>query len=173
MTRHNAGAWFVDRLAERINSSFRRDVKFHGESARSEINGLAIHLLKPGTFMNRSGQAVVSISQYFKIPVENILVVHDELDLPVGTVRLKKGGGHGGHNGLRDIIAALGRRNDFMRLRIGIGHPGHRNDVSDYVLSEPGKKDKQVILDAVEEACDVMGLVASGEYEKAMHRLHS
>jgi len=122
--------------------------------------------------MNRSGQAVVALTHFFRIPRDEVLVVHDELDLPAGVARLKRGGGHGGHNGLRDLIAHLGG-NDFLRLRIGIGHPGNRDQVIDYVLQRPSKQDREMIQGAIERAVDVMPLAVSGELERAMHKLHS
>jgi PTH1 family peptidyl-tRNA hydrolase len=171
-TRHNAGFWFVDELARRCQQTFRSEARFHGEVARCRLEGRECRLHKPMTFMNRSGQAVRALTQFFRIPVEEILVAHDELDLPPGTARLKKGGGHGGHNGLRDLIAQLGSR-DFHRLRIGIGHPGHRDQVVDYVLRKPGKDDRSLIEQAIDDALDVMPMVIDGHMDKAMHRLHS
>ena len=171
-TRHNAGFWFVDELARRCQQSFRPESRFHSEVARCELQGHECRLQKPQTYMNRSGQAVRALMQFFKIPVDEILVVHDELDLPVGTARLKRGGGHGGHNGLRDLIDHLGSR-DFHRLRIGIEHPGHKDLVVDYVLKKPGKAEKRLIEEAIDAALDVMPSVVGGHLEKAMHQLHS
>ena len=122
--------------------------------------------------MNRSGQAVRALSQFFKIPVEHILVVHDELDMPAGTVKLKKGGGHGGHNGLRDLVSHLGSK-DFYRLRVGIGHPGNKNQVADYVLKKPSKEDRQLVDDAIYDALNVIQDVVDGQLDKAMQQLHS
>lgn len=171
-TRHNAGFWFVDALAQRCQQSFRAEARFHSEVARCLLEGRECRLQKPQTYMNRSGQAVRALTQFFRIPVEDILVVHDELDLPAGTVRLKTGGGHGGHNGLRDLIDHLGSR-EFHRLRIGIAHPGDKRQVVDYVLKQPGKEDWRLIEAAMDEALDVMPLVIDGQMDKAMHRLHS
>ena len=171
-TRHNVGFWFVDGLAERNGGQFRVESKFHGMLARIHLAGSDVRLLKPTTFMNRSGQSIIAASQYFDIPPQSILVVHDELDLPVGTLRLKQGGGHGGHNGLRDTMRALGGR-DFWRLRIGIDHPGDRNQVINYVLSRASKDDETRILDGLTDAEGVMDDVVSGAFQKAMHRLHS
>jgi len=171
-TRHNAGFWFVDELARRCQQSFRAEARFHSEVARCQLEGRECRLQKPQTYMNRSGQAVRALMQFFRIPVDAILVAHDELDLPAGTVRLKTGGGHGGHNGLRDLISHLGTR-DFHRLRIGIAHPGDKRQVVDYVLKQPGKEDRRLIDAAMDEALDVMPLVMGGEMDKAMHRLHS
>ncbi len=171
-TRHNAGFWFVEELAAAHGASFRREKKFHGEVARVHIAGRDIWLLKPETFMNRSGQAIKSLASFYRIEAENILVAHDELDLEVGVIKLKKGGGHGGHNGLRDTIAHLGTK-DFHRLRIGIGHPGSKNQVVDYVLHRPSLDERIGIDNAVSDAQAVMPLLAEGAMEKAMHQLHS
>jgi PTH1 family peptidyl-tRNA hydrolase len=171
-TRHNAGFWFVDELARRCQASFRGEARFHSEVARCILQGAECRLQKPQTYMNRSGQAVRSLMQFFRIPIEQILVAHDELDLPVGTAKLKKGGGHGGHNGLRDLISHLDSR-EFYRLRIGIGHPGHKDQVVDYVLKQPGKQERPLIDTAIDAALDVMPAVIGGHIEKAMHSLHS
>ena len=171
-TRHNAGSWFVDLLARRHGGVFRNETRFHGETCRIGLGGRDCRLLKPTTFMNRSGQAVSSLAGYFRIPPEQILIAHDELDLPPGTVRLKKGGGHAGHNGLRDMISALGGR-DFWRLRIGIDHPGDSRQVVNYVLGRPSRDDAAAIEDAVDRAADTLPEILSGEFQKAMHRLHS
>ncbi|MBN1379826.1 MAG: aminoacyl-tRNA hydrolase [Gammaproteobacteria bacterium] len=170
-TRHNAGFWLLDRIASRFNLDFRHQSKFRGDYAELIYADRKIALLKPTTFMNLSGQSVAAVAKFYKIPVNHILIVHDDLDLPVGGVKLKLGGGHGGHNGLRDMVA-LGSK-DFWRLRIGIDHPGDRDDVVDYVLKNPSKADRQVI-DAVLDRCmDVMELILDGEMEKAMHQLHT
>jgi len=171
-TRHNAGFWFVDELARRCQQGFRMEARFHSEIARCVLEGRECRLQKPQTFMNRSGQAVRGLTQFFRIPVEEILVVHDELDLPAGTIRLKKGGGHGGHNGLRDLISQLGSR-DFHRLRVGIDHPGHKDQVVDYVLKKPGKQERRLIDEAIDAALEVMPAVIGGHMDKAMHQLHS
>lgn len=171
-TRHNAGFWFVDALARKYGGSFRHENKFHGEVVRLTIDGHDVRLLKPLTFMNRSGQSVSALAKFYRIPVDAILVVHDELDLPVGTARLKKGGGHGGHNGLRDLNSALGG-NGFMRLRLGVSHPGHKDQVVDYVLKKPSKQDEQLINDAIDDGSRVVPLMLEGEMERAMHQLHS
>jgi PTH1 family peptidyl-tRNA hydrolase len=171
-TRHNAGFWFVDEVARQFGGQFRAESKFHGEVAKVSINGHQVWLLKPQTFMNRSGQSLAALARFYKIPLENILVVHDELDLPPGTARLKQGGGHGGHNGLRDIVAHMGGK-DFMRLRIGIGHPGNSKQVSDYVLSRAGADDQRLIEASLSDAMAVLPQVVDGEFQKAMNGLHS
>jgi PTH1 family peptidyl-tRNA hydrolase len=171
-TRHNAGFWFVEELAHEYRGRFLPEKKFHGDVARINLEGHDIWLLKPETFMNRSGLAVVSMAAFYKIAPQNILVAHDEIDLKAGTARLKSGGGHGGHNGLRDIIAHLGSR-EFQRLRIGVDHPGSKDMVVDYVLKRPDAKDHQAIDDSITDALRVMPRVAAGEWEKAMHQLHT
>lgn len=170
-TRHNAGFWFVDRLAARCGASFRAESKFHGETAAIRHGDRLVYLLKPATFMNNSGRAVAAIARFYKVPVDHILIAHDELDLPPGAVKLKRGGGHGGHNGLRDM-AALGSP-DFWRLRVGIGHPGDKHQVVDYVLKQPSKDDRELIDAAIDKSLDVADLMLDGQMEKAMHKLHS
>jgi peptidyl-tRNA hydrolase, PTH1 family len=170
-TRHNAGFWLVDRLVDRHGGSFRTERKFAAEVAAARIEGVDILLLKPQAFMNRSGGPVQAASAYLKIPVEQILVAHDELDLEPGDARLKQGGGHGGHNGLRSMISHLGPV--FWRLRLGIGHPGNRAEVIDYVLNRPSREDESLIRAAVDDAAEVIPiLLVSGE-QPAMHKLHS
>ena len=171
-TRHNAGFWFVEELAAANGAQFRAEKKFHGEVAKINIAGRDIWLLKPQTFMNRSGQAIKSLSSFYRMNAENILVAHDELDLDSGVIKLKMGGGHGGHNGLRDTIAHLGTK-DFHRLRIGIGHPGNRNQVVDYVLHRPSQDERIGIDNSISDAQAVMPLLAEGALEKAMHQLHT
>ena len=170
-TRHNAGFWFVDALANIANVSFRSEAKFSGEVCKLQLEGQAFWLLKPTTFMNRSGLAVQQLASFYKMPVEHILVVHDELDLDPGTARLKSAGGHGGHNGLRDIHAHMGKT--YQRLRIGVGHPGDRSKVVDFVLSSPSLDDSIDIERSIDSAIGVIDLVVTGEMQKAMHRLHS
>ena len=170
-TRHNVGFWFVDALAARNDAQFRLENKFQGLLCRLLVSGQDLRLLKPTTFMNRSGQSLAAVVRYFEIPPEQVLVAHDELDLPVGTLRLKQGGGHAGHNGLRDIINALGTR-DFWRLRIGIDHPGDRAQVVNYVLNRPSRDDENHILDALDDAERCLADVKAGEFQKAMNRLH-
>ena len=171
-TRHNAGFWFVENIARQFGEQFRTENKFFGDVAKVNIGGNPVWLLKPGTFMNRSGQAVSALANFYKIPLENILVAHDELDLEPGVARLKKGGGHGGHNGLRDIIAHMGSK-EFMRLRIAVGHPGNSKQVSNYVLSRASADEQQLIEQAMSKAQEVLPQVVSGEFQKAMNTLHS
>jgi PTH1 family peptidyl-tRNA hydrolase len=171
VTRHNAGFWFVDLLARRHGGEFRDYRKYSGETARINISGQEIILLKPTTYMNRSGLSVRQLSEFFKIPPEDILVAHDELDLPVGIVRLKQGGGHGGHNGLRDTIAHIGE--NFWRLRLGIGHPGNKAEVIDYVLTRAPRAEEDAILETIGTAADSMPLLIEQGAERAMTRLHS
>lgn len=171
-TRHNAGYWLVDALARRYGKNFRQEAKFFGQVCRITLDGTDCWLLKPTTFMNRSGQAVSSFASYYKITVDNMLVVHDELDLEPGTVRLKRGGGHGGHNGLRDICSAMNSK-DFYRLRVGIGHPGHRDQVVDYVLSRPSIEDQRSIEQSIADALDQLQGLLRGDYQKVMNELHS
>ena len=170
-TRHNAGFWFVDALARQQGASFKSEKKFHGEVARCRLDGEECWLLKPQTFMNLSGQSVQALSSFYKIPVESILVVHDELDLDAGTVRLKEGGGHGGHNGLRDIVNRMGSK-DFLRLRIGIGHPGDKSRVTGHVLNKVTLDDRIEIERAIGAALSVLPLILSGDRQKAMNQLH-
>lgn len=171
-TRHNAGFWFVDALARAAGCTLRKEARFHADVARCTLHGRDCRLQKPTTFMNRSGQAVGALAKFLQIPPDEILVVHDELDLPPGTARLKRGGGHGGHNGLRDLIAHLGTQ-EFPRLRLGIGHPGDRSQVVDYVLHRPSREDYDLIDAAMQRALEVMPLAVAGEFERAMHKLHS
>ncbi|MGM0563542.1 MAG: aminoacyl-tRNA hydrolase [Pseudomonadota bacterium] len=170
-TRHNAGFWFLDEVAARYGATLRPDSKFQGETATIRFDGRDIRLLKPTTFMNHSGRSISAMARFYKIPVEHILVAHDELDLEPGTTRIKRGGGHGGHNGLRDTIAAMGK--EFWRLRVGIGHPGHRDEVVGYVLKNAGKAERQKIDNSLMDVDAVLELVLGGQMEKAMMQLHS
>jgi len=171
VTRHNAGFWFVDLLARRHGGEFRDYRKYSGETARINIAGRDLILLKPTTYMNRSGLSVRQVSEFFKIAADDILVAHDELDLPVGSVRLKYGGGHGGHNGLRDTIAHIG--DGFWRLRLGVGHPTNKTEVIDYVLTRASRAEEDLILDAVNTAADCMPLLLEQGAERVMTKLHS
>ncbi|HCK76758.1 MAG TPA: aminoacyl-tRNA hydrolase [Gammaproteobacteria bacterium] len=171
-TRHNAGFWFLDALERTVSLPWRPDTRFFGELADSRVGQQRVRFLRPNTFMNECGSAVAGVSGYFDIPPEAMLVVHDDLDLPPGTVRLKKGGGHGGHNGLRDIFSKLGSR-EFVRLRIGIGHPGNSDGVSDWVLRKPSAEDKTAILDAIDRALGEIDPIMGGDLEPVMKALHT
>lgn len=171
-TRHNVGFVFVDMLARAKGVSLRPEAKFHGEVGKLMLDGHELWLLKPMTYMNRSGLAVGALAKFYKVPPESVLVVHDELDIPVGALRLKQGGGHGGHNGLRDIISQLGSR-EFPRLRIGIDHPGDSRDVTNYVLGSPSQTDRKLIGEAIDDALRELPLIVAGEMQKAMNHLHS
>ncbi len=171
-TRHNAGFWFIDEVANKYAAVFRLDKKFHGEVAKISVEGKDIWLLKPDTFMNRSGLAVQSLLSFYRISAEQLLVAHDEIDLPPGTTKLKKGGGHGGHNGLRDIISQLVSK-DFHRLRIGVGHPGSKEQVVDFVLHTPSRNESELIDSDIYDAVNVVPDLASGALERAMQTLHS
>lgn len=171
-TRHNAGGWFVTTLAQKHSTLFKTDKKMQAELAALNLNHDSCTLVLPMTFMNLSGQPTRAISQFYRIQPGEILVVHDELDLPPGRIKLKTGGGHGGHNGLRDIIAQLGSA-EFHRLRIGIGHPGHRDLVHQFVLGKPSMHDRQHIYDAVDRGIAIMPMVLSGDIAKAMNQLNT
>lgn len=170
-TRHNAGFWFVDLLAEREGGRFAMETKFQGELARIVLAGDELRLLKPQTFMNLSGQSAGAVARFFKLAPEQVLVAHDELDLAPGTARLKRGGGHGGHNGLRDLIRHIGA--DFWRLRIGIGHPGHRDQVTDHVLTRAPAAENTLIRETLADAADAVTRMLAQGAERAMHQLHS
>ena len=173
-TRHNAGFWLVDEIAGKARTSFTSERKFHGEVARLRDATHELWLLKPTTYMNRSGQAVVALALYYKILPTQILVVHDEVDLPPGVVRLKRGGGTAGHNGLKDIQAKL-TTPDFWRMRIGVGHPRAlelNQEVADFVLHQPGRDHAQAIDAAIGRALDVVPLLVEGQFERAMMQLH-
>lgn len=169
-TRHNVGVWFIDELCKKYAVDLRINKNCHGQVG--EIPANTCRLLIPGTFMNESGRAVGACARYFRYKPQQILVVHDELDLEPGIVRLKNGGGHGGHNGLRDIIQSLGSR-DFWRLRIGVGHPGHKSEVTNYVLGRPAKKEELEIRQGIGRADTVIGDVLKGKMGEAMHSLHT
>ena len=171
-TRHNAGFWFVEEIARQYNVQFRPEPKFLGQACRIQSNGIDVWLLKPTTFMNRSGQAIQALAKFYKITPQEILIAHDELDLEPGVVRLKKGGGHGGHNGLRDTISALDTK-EFYRIRLGIGHPGDKKFVVDYVLKNCGKQDRQLIDDAIYAASRHLSEIVDGQFEKVMNQLHT
>jgi peptidyl-tRNA hydrolase, PTH1 family len=170
-TRHNAGFWLVDELARRHGGSFRSEGKHQGELARVRINGEDVWLLKPMTFMNRSGGPVSSVLGFYKIAPAQMLVAHDEIDLPSGTVRLKENGGHGGHNGLRDIIAAQG--DGFWRLRIGVSHPGTKGEVVDFVLTRAGADEQRIIDETVVAGADAIEEMLRSGAQIAMNKLHA
>ena len=172
-TRHNAGEWLIERLARRFNVSLNPESKFFGKTARTLVNGKEVRLLVPTTFMNLSGKAVGALASFYRIKPEEILVIHDELDLPAGTAKLKQGGGHGGHNGLKDIVAQLGNNNNFYRLRIGIGHPGHRDLVAGYVLNKPSPADRDALEKVLDEATDCVEIIFKDGMIKATNRLNS
>lgn len=171
--RHNVGVWFLDAICRQYGGELRAEPRFQGDCARVSIEGQDIRLLFPTTFMNRSGQSVAALCHYFDIGPEQMLVAYDEIDFPVGTTRLKAGGGHGGHNGLRDIISALGGANNFYRLRMGVGHPGDKNKVANYVLSDPGKDDSMSIEHDIGQAMKVLPQMVNGQWSQAMLQLHS
>lgn len=171
-TRHNAGFWFLDEILRVADVSVRPQSKLHAELVRCELHGRTCILAKPSTFMNLSGQAVRAVMDYYQILPQNLLVAYDELDLAAGTTRLKLGGGHGGHNGLRDIFRHLSVH-DFLRLRIGIGHPGVKDQVTGYVLSRPSASEELAIRQSVDAAIKVLPAVLSGQLPAAMKTLHT
>ena len=171
-TRHNAGEWLIARLARRFNVTLNAENKFSGYVGKTLINSKEIRFLVPMTFMNLSGKAVGALANFYRIKPEEILVLHDELDLPPGSVKLKLGGGHGGHNGLKDIVAALGNNNNFYRLRIGIGHPGHRDLVAGYVLNKPSPSEREALEKALDEAANCVELLFKDGIVKATNRLN-
>jgi len=170
-TLHNAGFWFVDELARRAGAEFRYEKRFDAEICRIHISDNDVWLIKPQSYMNLSGGPVRGVLEYYRLAVSDLLVAHDEIDLPPGTVRLKKGGGHGGHNGLRDIIKHTG--SDFMRLRIGVGHPGHKDLVTDYVLKRASAEVEQAMRSNIDDAADVVPTLVEDGIEAAMTRLHT
>lgn len=172
-TRHNAGAMVLETFARRHQVTLVPESKFAGLTGRLALSGQDLRLLIPTTYMNLSGQAVAPMANFFKIVPEEILVIHDEIDLPPGTARLKNGGGAGGNNGLKDIIQALGNNSSFKRLRIGVGHPGSATQVSGYVLKKAPADEQSLIDDSIERAIDILPLVINGDWEKAMHQLHT
>ena len=170
LTRHNAGFWFVDALAAKLGARFRSHNRFHGEICRVQMGGDEITLLKPMTYMNRSGLAIRALTDYMKVAPAQTLVAHDELDLPVGQARFKLGGGHGGHNGMRDTITHIGP--DFWRLRLGVGHPGDKSEVIDYVLRRAPKEEEEKVLAAVAASVEALDLFIDKGSERAMNWLH-
>ncbi len=172
-TRHNAGVWFVEELAQRNNISLRPEKKYSGLYGKGLIGNELVHLLIPTTFMNLSGQAVAPLANFFRINVDNILIAHDELDMLPGSVKIKQGGGHGGHNGLKDIIARMANNRDFYRLRIGIGHPGHRDKVTGHVLGKAPQNEQSLIEQAIDEATRCFELWQIDGFKSAQQRLHA
>jgi PTH1 family peptidyl-tRNA hydrolase len=172
-TRHNAGAWYVGELARVCGASLVADSKYYGLTARVTLYGKDVRLLIPTTFMNLSGKSVGALANFFRIEPEEILVAHDELDMPPGVAKFKLGGGHGGHNGLKDVIANLSNNKGFYRLRIGIGHPGDKSLVSNYVLGKAPQTEQGLIEEVIDEAVRATELLFKEDMSKAMHRLHS
>ena len=172
-TRHNAGAFFVERLAEKYGVNLSFDKKYSGLTGKLNHQGRDVRLLIPTTYMNRSGQSVAALANFFRIQPEEILVAHDELDMPPGVCKLKQGGGHGGHNGLRDIIACMANQKNFHRLRIGIGHPGHASQVSNYVLGRAPRNEQELTSSSIEFALGVLPDLLDGNFSRAMQQLHS
>lgn len=171
-TRHNAGAWYVNALARSRGVSLSEDKKYFGLTGTFAFEGNQVRLLIPTTFMNRSGQATSALANFFKIPTTQMLVAHDELDLAPGTIRLKIGGGHGGHNGLRDIVSCHGNQNNFIRLRVGIGHPGNAALVTPHVLGKPPAADREKIERAVDEAVSYSADIMRGDINRVMNSLN-
>jgi len=171
-TRHNVGFMFIDELCEKFGFSLKENNKFYGIADKVNLHGHNVWLLKPQTFMNLSGKSLAALANFYKIENDEILVIYDELDLPAGSAKLKKGGGHGGHNGLRDIIKMTGN-NDFYRLRLGIGHPGHKSKVVSWVLNRASTDDEISIDRAIEKSINVMEDLLDRNLEKAMKDLHT
>lgn len=172
-TRHNAGIWFVERLAQQLGSVFKEEKKFFARVTKANYEGQELRLLIPTTYMNESGKSVGALANFFKIPAIQILIAHDELDFAIGTIRFKQGGGLAGHNGLRDISRCLGGSQDFNRLRVGVGHPGSKEQVTGHVLGKATTEDKELIGRCIEEAMACMPLAVQGEWDQAMNRLHN
>ncbi|EKB19920.1 peptidyl-tRNA hydrolase [Aeromonas veronii AMC35] len=172
-TRHNAGAWYVEQLARWHNVSLREEPKFFGHTARILVEGQDVRLLIPNTYMNLSGKAVAALARFYQIEPEAILVAHDELDLPPGIAKFKQGGGHGGHNGLKDIIAKMGNNNNFFRLRLGIGHPGSKEQVAGFVLTKAPSSEQNLIDAVLDESLRATDILFKQDMTKAMNRLHS
>lgn len=170
-TRHNAGYWYLDKFLEKFNVTLSEDKKINSYLSKIDYKDEQIFLMKPTFFINDSGKSVSSFIKYYKITPESILVIHDDIDLDVGDIRLKFGGGHGGHNGLRDIISHLGK--DYWRLRVGVGHPGEKSLVHNYVLGKPSKKDELEISISISESFEVIDILLDGEFEKFTKILHT
>lgn len=172
-TRHNAGAIFVSSLAQHFHTTLKPEKKFHGHYAKIRVGQQELHLLFPATFMNRSGQAVQALANFYKLSPEEMLIAHDELDIPSGSIKLKQGGGHGGQNGLRDIIEKLSGSKNFKRLRLGIGHPGHASKVTGHVLGKLGQQEAQQLQTSIDEVIRYLPEIICGDWQKAMNHLHS
>ncbi|CAG9296287.1 aminoacyl-tRNA hydrolase [Celerinatantimonas diazotrophica] len=172
-TRHNAGVWLIDEIANRYQAALQPAPKFFGYTGRISLNGEDVRLLVPTTFMNLSGKAIAALANFYRIAPEEILVAHDEMDIPPGVAKLKQGGGHGGHNGLKDTIAKLGNNKNFYRLRIGIGHPGDKSKVTGYVLGKPPQTEQQLIDEAIDESTRCLDVLFKDGLIKAQNRLHS
>ena len=172
-TRHNVGAQFVEMLADNFKIQLKTEAKFWGQTGRANVDGKELWLLKPNTFMNESGKSVAAFQSFYKLDALSILVAHDDLDIPSGVARYKIGGGHGGHNGLRDIISSLGNESGFKRLRIGIGHPGDSSKVTNYVLNSPLASEKEGILNICKNAIETIPLLIDDQWDKALLNLHT
>lgn len=172
-TRHNAGAWVVEELARVHNVTFKSEPKFFGLTARIMVNGVDLRLLIPTTYMNLSGKAVAAMAKFYQIAPEEIMIAHDELDLPPGVAKFKQGGGHGGHNGLKDTISKLGNNKEFYRLRLGIGHPGHKDRVAGYVLGKAPPKEQECLDAVVDESVRSLDILLKDGLTKAQNRLHT
>lgn len=170
-TRHNAGVWLLDRVARHHACRFKSLPRCFGSIADADIEGVRVRLFRPDTFMNHSGRAVAAVAGFYRIPIERILIAHDEIDLPPGTVRLKRGGGHGGHNGLRDVVPQLAG-SEFSRIRIGVGHPGYKDRVVGYVLDRPPLTERVEIDKAIDRVMEEIAGIARGDLEGAMNTLH-
>lgn len=171
-TRHNAGVWLVERLASQLGAVFKEEKKFFGRVATTQAEGRELRLLVPTTYMNESGKSVGALARFYKYEPGEILIVHDELDLPIGVVRYKEGGGLAGHNGLRDIASALGGSQDFNRIRIGVGHPGDKSEVTGHVLGKASAVDKDAISQCIDEALRNLPLALEGNIEQAMNNVN-
>ena len=170
-TLHNAGFWCVDELARRAGASFKYEKRFDADVCKITLHGAELWLMKPQSYMNLSGKPVRGLLDYYRVPPERLLIVHDEIDLPPGTVRLKQGGGHGGHNGIRDVIKHCGR--DFMRLRVGVGHPGEKDRVTGHVLKKASSEISPILQRSVDEAADIIPVLIDKGLNEAMKELHT
>lgn len=170
-TRHNAGFWYIERLAQRYNISLKNESKYNAITGRGTIEGQDVRLLLPLTYMNRSGQSVVPFAKFYQIPTPHILIAHDELDMNPGVIRLKDGGGHGGHNGLKDIVPHIGA--NFLRLRIGIGHPGNKEQVSNHVLGKAPSSEQGLMDQAIDHALDHTKALITGQTAQAMNAINA